>query len=51
VGVEPDVDTATVAGRLYDAVLAAQAGGLDAESELRVFVNAVGDQIRTAEIP
>lgn len=50
VGVEPDVDTATVAGRLYDAVLAAQAAGLDAESELRTFANAVGDQIRTAEI-
>ena len=51
VGVEPDIDTATVAGRLYDAVLAAQATGLDAESELRTFANAVGDQIRTAEIP
>ena len=50
VGVAPDVDTATVAGRLYDAVLAAQAAGLDAESELRTFANAVGDQIRTAEI-
>ena len=50
VGVEPDVDTATVAGRLYDAVLAAQAAGLDAESELRTFANTVGDQIRTAEI-
>lgn len=50
VGVEPDVDTATVAGRLYDAVLAAQAAGLDAESELRTLANAVGDQIRTAEI-
>ena len=50
VGVEPQVDTATVAGRLYDAVLAAQAAGLDAESELRAFANAVGDQIRTAEI-
>ena len=50
VGVEPQVDTATVAGRLYDAVLAAQAAGLDAESELRTFANIVGDQIRTAEI-
>ncbi len=50
VGVEPEVDTATVAGRLYDAVLAAQAAGLDAESELRALANAVGDQIRTAEI-
>ena len=50
VGVEPHVDTATVAGRLYDAVLAAQAAGLDAESELRTFANAVGDQIRAVEI-
>ncbi|MCY3861562.1 MAG: SAM-dependent methyltransferase [bacterium] len=50
VGVEPQVDTATVAGRLYDAVLAAQATGLDAESELRTFANAVGDQIRALEI-
>ncbi len=50
VGVAPEVDTATVAGRLYDTVLAAQAAGLDAESELRTFANAVGDQIRTAEI-
>ncbi len=50
VGVVPDVDTATVAGRLYDAVLAAQTAGLDAESELRTFANAVGEQIRTREI-
>ncbi|MCY3575839.1 MAG: SAM-dependent methyltransferase [bacterium] len=50
VGVVPDVDTATVAGRLYDAVLAAQAAGLDAESELRTFANAVGEQIRAREI-
>ena len=50
VGVEPQVDTATVAGRLYDAVLAAQAAGLDAESELRTFANDVGDQIRAVEI-
>lgn len=50
VGIVPDVDTATVAGRLYDAVLVAQAEGLDAESELRVLANTVGDQIRTAEI-
>lgn len=50
VGVEPDVDAATVAGRLYSAVLAAQAAGLDAESELREFVNAVGEQIRAREI-
>ena len=50
VGVVPDVDTATVAGRLYDAVLAAQNAGLDAESELRTFANAVGEQIRAREI-
>ncbi len=50
VGVEPHVDTATVAGRLYDAVLAAQAAGLDAESELRGFANAVGEQVRAHEI-
>ena len=50
VGVVPDVDTATVAGRLYDAVLAAQTAGLDAESELRTFANAVGEQIRAREI-
>ena len=50
VGVEPEVDTATVAGRLYDAVQAAQAAGLDAESELREFVNTIGEQIRTVEI-
>ncbi|WP_419847597.1 MazG nucleotide pyrophosphohydrolase domain-containing protein [Candidatus Poriferisocius sp.] len=50
VGVVPEVDTATVAGRLYEAVLAAQASGLDAESELRVFANAVGEQIRAREI-
>ena len=50
VGLAPDVDTATVAGRLYDAVRVAQAEGLDAESELRVFASTVGDQIRTAEI-
>ncbi|MCQ3811971.1 MAG: nucleotide pyrophosphohydrolase [Acidimicrobiia bacterium] len=50
VGVEPDVDTATVAGRLYDAVQAAQAAGLDAESELRELANAVGEQIRAGEI-
>ena len=50
VGVVPDVDTATVAGRLYSAVQAAQAAGLDAESELREFVNSVGDQIRADEI-
>ena len=50
VGVEPDVDTATVAGRLYDAVRAAQAAGLDAESELRELANAVGEQIRAREI-
>ena len=49
VGVEPQVDTATVAGRLYDAVLAAQAAGLDAESELRTFASQVGDQIRAVE--
>ena len=50
VGVVPDVDTATVAGRLYSAVQAAQAAGLDAESELREFVNSVGEQIRAGEI-
>ena len=50
VGVVPEVDTATVAGRLYEAVLAAQASGLDAESELRAFANAVGEQIRAREI-
>ena len=50
VGVVPEVDTATVAGRLYDAVLAAQASGLDAESELRAFANAIGEQIRAREI-
>lgn len=50
VGVEPVVDTATVAGQLYDAVLAAQTAGLDAESELRTFANAVGEQIRAREI-
>ncbi len=50
VGVVPDVDTATVAGRLYDAVLAAQTAGLDAESELRTFANAVGEEIRAREI-
>ena len=50
VGVVPEVDTATVAGRLYSAVQAAQAAGLDAESELREFVNSVGDQIRADEI-
>ena len=50
VGVAPDVDTATVAGRLYDAVRDAQAAGLDAESELRTFANTVGDQIRAREI-
>jgi tetrapyrrole methylase family protein/MazG family protein len=50
VGVVPEVDTATVAGRLYDAVLAAQASGLDAESELRAFANTVGEQIRAREI-
>lgn len=50
VGVEPEVDAATVAGRLYDAVQAAQKAGLDAESELRELVNAVGEQIRTREI-
>ncbi|MYG93416.1 MAG: nucleotide pyrophosphohydrolase [Acidimicrobiia bacterium] len=50
VGLEPNVDTATIAGRLYDAVLAAQAQGLDAESELRVFANSVGEQIRRCEI-
>ena len=50
VGVVPEVDTATVAGRLYDAVQAAQAAGLDAESELREFVNSVGEQIRAGEI-
>ncbi|WP_420639885.1 MazG nucleotide pyrophosphohydrolase domain-containing protein [Candidatus Poriferisocius sp.] len=49
VGVVPDVDTTTVAGRLYDAVVTAQADGLDAESELRVLVNAIGDQIRARE--
>lgn len=50
VGVVPEVDTATVAGRLYEAVLAAQASGMDAESELRAFANAVGEQIRAREI-
>ena len=50
VGLVPDVDTATVAGRLYDAVQAAQAAGLDAESELRAFANAIGEQIRAREI-
>ena len=50
VGVVPEVDAATVAGRLYEAVLAAQASGLDAESELRAFANAVGEQIRAREI-
>ncbi len=50
VGVEPDVDTATVAGRLYDAVRDAQAAGLDAESELREFANTIGEQIRAREI-
>ena len=50
VGVVPDVDTATVAGRLYDAVRDAQAAGLDAESELRAFANTIGDQIRACEI-
>ena len=50
VGLEPDVDTATVAGRLYEAVRAAQAAGLDAESELREFVSAIGEQIRAREI-
>ena len=50
VGVVPEVDTATVAGRLYDAVLAAQASGLDAESELRALANAIGEQIRAREI-
>ncbi len=50
VGVVPDVDTATVAGRLYDAVRDAQAAGLDAESELREFANTIGEQIRAREI-
>ncbi len=50
VGVVPDVDTATVAGRLYDAVRDAQAAGLDAESELRALANAIGEQIRASEI-
>lgn len=50
VGVVPEVDTATVAGRLYSAVQAAQVAGLDAESELREFVNLVGEQIRAGEI-
>ncbi|MCY4037280.1 MAG: SAM-dependent methyltransferase, partial [bacterium] len=45
VGVVPDFDAATVAGRLFDVVLAAQAAGLDAESELRVLADAVGGQI------
>ena len=50
VGVVPDVDTATVAGRLYEAVRDAQAAGLDAESELREFANTIGEQIRAREI-
>ncbi len=50
VGVEPEVDTTTVAGRLYEAVRAAQSAGLDAESELRQFVNSVGDRIRAHEL-
>lgn len=50
VGVVPDVDAATVAGRLYEAVRDAQAAGLDAESELREFANAIGEQIRASEI-
>ncbi|WP_419923791.1 MazG nucleotide pyrophosphohydrolase domain-containing protein [Candidatus Poriferisocius sp.] len=50
VGVVPDVDTATVAGRLYAAVQAAQAAGLDAESELRVLAGTIGGQIRAREI-
>ena len=50
VGVVPDVDTATVAGRLYEAVRDAQAAGLDAESELREFANSIGEQIRASEI-
>ena len=50
VGLVPDVDTATVAGRLYAAVQAAQAAGLDAESELRALANTIGEQIRAVEI-
>ncbi len=50
VGVEPDVDVTTVAGRLYDAVRAAREAGLDAESELRVLANVVGERIRAHEI-
>ncbi len=50
VGLEPEVDTATIAGRLYEAVTEAQFQGLDAESELRNFVNSIGTQIRKREI-
>jgi len=50
VGLEPEVDTPTVAGRLSDAVKDAQSHVLDAYSELRASVNSIGEQTRHREI-